>query len=390
MINLAIAGKPNCGKSTFFAAATMAPAEIANYPFTTIDANNGVAYVRINCACKELGIQNCPACTNGVRFVQIGLIDVAGLVPDAHKGRGLGNKFLDNLREADAIIHIIDGSGSTDAEGNPVDKGSHDPAGDIGFVESEMKMWVYGLLEKNWQKIQRSAQQKNYSVEDTVAEQLGGLSITPEHVADAVRITDISLKSCTDEELIEFCGALVELSKPFRVVANKADCAPPELLEALKQQDISFSSAAGELALRKAEDAGLITYIPGDPDFTIKEPEKLNKAQNAGLEAIRNVMKTFGGTGVQQTINGVVFDLLDMIVVFPVEDENKFCDGKDRILPDAFLMKRGSTPHDLAYQVHSDIGDGFLYAVDAKTKMRIKESHELKNGDVIKIVSTKK
>ncbi|MDD3407432.1 MAG: redox-regulated ATPase YchF [Methanomicrobium sp.] len=390
MINLAIAGKPNCGKSTFFAAATMAPAEIANYPFTTIDANNGVAYVRVNCACKELGIENCPACHNGVRFIQIGLIDVAGLVPDAHKGRGLGNKFLDNLREADAIIHLIDASGSTDEEGNPVEKGSHNPASDIGFVESEMKMWVYGLIEKNWHKIQRSAQQKTYSIEDAIAEQLGGLAITPEHVVDAVRKTDINLKTCTEEELIEFCGALVELSKPFFVVGNKADCATPTILEDLKKQKISFSSAAGELALKKAAEAGLLKYVAGDSDFTINEPDKLNSAQKAGLEAIRNVLKEFGGTGVQQAINEIVFGLLDMIVVFPVEDENKYCDGKDRILPDAYLMKRGSTPHDLAFQVHTDIGKGFLYAVDAKTKMRIKESHELKSGDVIKIVSTKK
>ncbi|MBR6011753.1 MAG: redox-regulated ATPase YchF [Methanomicrobium sp.] len=390
MINLAIAGKPNCGKSTFFAAATMAPAEIANYPFTTIDANNGVAYVRVECACKSLGIENCPACQNGVRFIPIGLIDVAGLVEGAHTGRGLGNKFLDNLREADAIIHILDASGSTDAEGNPVDRGSHNPKQDIGFIESEMKMWVYGLIEKNWNKIQRSSQQKNYSIEDAVAEQLAGLQITVTHVEEAVRITGINLKTCNEEELINFCGVLVQHAKPFIVIGNKADFAPAELLEDLKKEDIKFTCAAGELALKKAAESGLINYVAGDGDFTINAPEKLTPPQKAGLEAIRGMMKQFGGTGVQQAINSAVFDLLDMIVVYPVEDENKYCDGKDRILPDAYLMKRGSTPHDLAYQVHTDIGKGFLYAVDAKTKMRIKESHELKNGDVIKIVSTKK
>ena len=390
MINLAIAGKPNCGKSTFFAAATMAPAEIANYPFTTIDANNGVAYVRVECACKSLGIENCPACQNGVRFIPIGLIDVAGLVEGAHTGRGLGNKFLDNLREADAIIHILDASGSTDAEGNPVDRGSHNPKQDIGFIESEMKMWVYGLIEKNWNKIQRSSQQKNYSIEDAVAEQLAGLQITVTHVEEAVRITGINLKTCNEEELINFCGVLVQHAKPFIVIGNKADFAPAELLEDLKKEDIKFTCAAGELALKKAAESGLINYVAGDCDFTINAPEKLTPPQKAGLEAIRAMMKQFGGTGVQQAINSAVFDLLDMIVVYPVEDENKYCDGKDRILPDAYLMKRGSTPHDLAYQVHTDIGKGFLYAVDAKTKMRIKESHELKNGDVIKIVSTKK
>ncbi|MBQ3684789.1 MAG: redox-regulated ATPase YchF [Methanomicrobium sp.] len=390
MINLAIAGKPNCGKSTFFAAATMAPAEIANYPFTTIDANNGVAYVRVECACKSLGIENCPACQDGVRFIPIGLIDVAGLVEGAHTGRGLGNKFLDNLREADAIIHILDASGSTDAEGNPVDRGSHNPKQDIGFIESEMKMWVYGLIEKNWNKIQRSSQQKNYSIEDAVAEQLAGLQITVNHVEEAVRITGINLKTCNEEELINFCGVLVQHAKPFIVIGNKADFAPAELLEDLKKEDIKFTCAAGELALKKAAESGLINYVAGDGDFTINAPEKLTAPQKAGLEAIRGMMKQFGGTGVQQAINSAVFDLLDMIVVYPVEDENKYCDGKDRILPDAYLMKRGSTPHDLAYQVHTDIGKGFLYAVDAKTKMRIKESHELKNGDVIKIVSTKK
>lgn len=390
MINLAIAGKPNCGKSTFFAAATMAPAEIANYPFTTIDANNGVAYVRVECACKSLGIENCPACQDGVRFIPIGLIDVAGLVEGAHEGRGLGNKFLDNLREADAIIHILDASGSTDAEGNPVDRGSHNPKQDIGFIESEMKMWVYGLIEKNWNKIQRSSQQKNYSIEDAVADQLAGLQITVNHVEEAVRITGINLKTCNEEELINFCGVLVQHAKPFIVIGNKADFAPAELLDELKKEDIKFTCAAGELALKKAAESGLINYVAGDGDFMINAPEKLTAPQKAGLEAIRAMMKQFGGTGVQQAINSAVFDLLDMIVVYPVEDENKYCDGKDRILPDAYLMKRGSTPHDLAYQVHTDIGKGFLYAVDAKTKMRIKESHELKNGDVIKIVSTKK
>jgi len=389
MITIAIAGKPNCGKSTFFSAATLAHAEIANYPFTTIDANHGVAYLRTACPCQELGVP-CTMCTNGVRFIPIELIDVAGLVPEAHTGKGLGNQFLDHLREADAIIHIIDGSGSTDEEGNPVDMGSHDPRKDIGFVEREMAMWIYGILAKNWAKMQRSTQQKTFNIIDAIAENLAGLKITHEAVRDAEREAAIDLKTCSTDELIAFCAILVRMSKPMVVVANKVDQATPPLLEGLKETDISFATAAGELALRKAAEGGFITYLPGDPAFAVADGITLSAAQKGGLQAIANVMKTIGGTGVQQALNGAVFDLLDMIVVYPVEDENKFCDGKERVLPDAFLMKRGSTPHDMAYQVHSDIGDGFLYAVDAKTKMRIKENHELKNGDVIKIVSTKK
>ena len=389
MITIAIAGKPNCGKSTFFSAATLAHAEIANYPFTTIDANHGVAYLRTACPCQELGVP-CTMCTNGVRFIPVELIDVAGLVPEAHQGKGLGNQFLDHLREADAIIHIIDGSGSTDAEGNPVDAGSHDPRSDIGFIEREMAMWIYGILAKNWAKMQRSTQQKTFNIIDAIADNLAGLKITHEQVRDAERGAGIDLKSCTDDELIAFCDILVRTSKPMVVVANKVDQATPEILAGLKETDISFATAAGELALRKAVEGGFITYLPGDPKFAVADGVTLSDAQKRGLGAISHAMEIIGGTGVQQALNGAVFDLLDMIVVYPVEDENKFCDGKGRVLPDAFLMKRGSTPHDMAYQVHSDIGDGFLYAVDAKTKMRIKETHELKNGDVIKIVSTKK
>lgn len=389
MLTIAIAGKPNCGKSTFFTASTLAPAEIANYPFTTIDANTGVAYLRIPCACQELGIQ-CEFCSDGVRFIPVGMIDVAGLVPDAHEGKGLGNQFLDHLKDADAIIHIIDGSGGTDSEGNPVDVGSHDPNEDIGFIEYEMSMWVYGILERNWAKLQRSTQQRNFDILEAVAEALAGLKITYENIRDAERESGVDLKTCSNDELIKFCSILVPLAKPMVVVANKADLTSEEIRNQLKDAGISLASAASELALRKAAEGKFITYLPGNPTFEIPPESKLNDAQKKGLIAIQGVMDSLGGTGVQQAINGSIFDLLDMIVVYPVEDENKYCDGKGRVLPDAFLMKRGSTPHDLAYQVHSDIGEGFLYAVDAKTKMRIKENHELHTGDVIKIVSTKK
>ncbi|NYT04787.1 MAG: redox-regulated ATPase YchF [Methanomicrobiales archaeon] len=389
MITLALAGKPNCGKSTFFTAATMAHAEIANYPFTTIDANHGVAYVRADCPCRQLGVV-CGQCNDGIRFIPIGLIDVAGLVPDAHKGRGLGNQFLDHLRQADAILHIIDASGATDAEGNPVEAGSHNPADDIGFISREMTMWAWGILEKHWPKIHRSGQQKTFSIPDAIADVYAGLGITYEQVRSAEDEAGISLRSAGEEDLIAFCELLIKHSKPMVIVANKADSMPPSIADALSREPVRFASAAGELALRKAAEGGFITYRAGDGDFAVAQGIKLSEAQKHGLERIRQFMAANGGTGVVQAINSAVFDLLDMIVVYPVEDENRYCDGQGRVLPDAFLMKRGSTPHDLAYRIHSDIGDGFLYAIDAKTKMRIKETHELANGDIIKIVSTRR
>lgn len=389
MITLALAGKPNCGKSTFFKAATMAHAEVANYPFTTIDANFGVGYVRTQCPCRELGLV-CNQCRDGNRFVPINMIDVAGLVPDAHKGRGLGNQFLDNLRQADAIIHIVDASGSTDTEGNPVETGSHDPMVDIAFLTFEMTMWVHGILEKHWAKILRQAQSKTYSIHRGVSEVFTGLGISPEEVRDAEVAAGVDLLHATSEDLVPFCKEIVGISKPMLVIGNKADQAPESLIDRLKMKNLLFASAAGELALRNASQAGIIAYQPGDPSFKVQPDASLSSAQQAGLQKIAAVMGRFGGTGVQQGINHAVFTLLDQIVVYPVEDEHHYSDSQGRVLPDAFLMKRGSTPKDLAFMVHTDIGKGFLYAIDARTKMRVKDTHQLKDGDIIRIVSTAK
>jgi len=389
MITLALAGKPNCGKSTFFKAATLANVEIANYPFTTIDANHGVAYVRAPCACRSLGI-TCAACVDGVRFIPVGLIDVAGLVPDAHKGRGLGNQFLDHLREADAIIHVVDASGGTDSEGNPVGIGSHDPREDIRFLPLEMTMWLYGILQKHWAKLQRQAQARSFSMDTALAELLAGLGITREHVHQVDLELGTDLPRASEEELIRFSGRLLALAKPLYPVGNKADEAPAERLGELRAMGVPLASAAGELALRNATAHGIIRYVPGDPSFTVLKPESLSSAQKTGLAKIQELMGKFGGTGVPQMLNQVVFKGLDQIVVYPVEDEHKYSDKQGRVLPDAFLMKRGSTPKDLAFRVHTEIGQGFLYAVDARKKMRIKETQPLQDGDIIKIVSTRK
>ncbi|HXW98414.1 MAG TPA: redox-regulated ATPase YchF, partial [Methanomicrobiales archaeon] len=385
----ALAGKPNCGKSTFFKAATLANVEIANYPFTTIDANHGVAYVRSPCVCRELGT-SCGVCKDGVRFVPIGLIDVAGLVPEAHKGRGLGNQFLDHLRQADAILHLLDASGSTDAEGNPVGAGTHDPAEDIEFLEFEMSMWLYGILEKHWTKIQRQSQAKSSSMVIAIAELLAGLGITAEQVHAVELESGIDLPKAGEPELARFSRMLLTRAKPMMIVGNRVDEAADAAVGKLREKGVRFATAAGELALRNAATAGIVKYLPGDPSFSVTKPGGLNPAQKAGLERIAGVMKKFGGTGVQEALNQAVFSLLDLIVVYPVEDEHKFSDSQGRVLPDAFLMKKGSTPRDLAFRVHTDIGEGFLYAVDARTKMRVKDTHPLKDRDVIKIVSTRR
>jgi ribosome-binding ATPase YchF (GTP1/OBG family) len=389
MITLALAGKPNCGKSTFFKAATLANVPIANYPFTTIDANHGVAYIRSACVCKELGL-TCGNCVDGVRFIPIGLIDVAGLVPEAHKGRGLGNQFLDHLRQADAILHILDASGSTDTEGNPVGAGSHDPVGDIEFLEYEMSMWLYGILEKHWSKIQRSSQGKSSAMVTAIAELIAGLGFTVEQVRAVELESGLDLSHAREPDLVRFCKRLLSVSKPMMLVGNRVDEAPDAIVAGLRGRGVRLATAAGELALRNAASAGLVKYLPGDPAFTLLSPEALSPAQKAGLGKIAAVMQKHGGTGVQEAMNHAVFSLLDLMVVYPVEDEHKYADGKGRVLPDAFLMKKGSTPRDLAFRVHTEIGEGFLHAVDARTKMRVKDTHPLRDRDIIKIISTRR
>jgi hypothetical protein len=386
LIEIGIAGKPNAGKSTFFKAATLVDVEIANYPFTTIEPNVGVGHVRVECVCRELGVE-CGKCIDGFRFVPVKLIDVAGLVPEAHKGRGLGNEFLDNLRQSEAVIHVVDASGSTDAEGNEIGVGERDPAEDIEFLYHEIDMWLYGILKRNWDKIIRRMSIEKRDPAKFLAEQLAGLGFKEWMIREAIKVVG-EVSSYNDERLEEFARELRKRRMKMVIAANKADKAPKDAIDNLLNlpEIIVPTSAAYELILRTAAKNDYIKYLPGDGDFEIIK--ELNEKQRRALERIREFLKVYGSTGVQKAINSVVFDLLDYIVVYPVEDENKYTDTKGNILPDAMLVKKGTTARDLAYMIHTDIGKHFIYAVDAKKKIRIAEDYELKHNDVIRIVSS--
>lgn len=376
---IGIVGKPSSGKSTFFKAATLIDVKIAPYPFTTIEPNQGIAHVRIPCACKEFNVKCVPQdsfCIEGNRFVPVKLLDVAGLVPGASEGKGMGNKFLNDLVKADALIHIVDLSGKTDAEGNPCE--NYDPAEDILWLENEINKWFIEVVKRNLHKIKD--EKKAFQV-------LSGLGIKEEHLKKAMEKFSIF-------QIEEFAKELRELSKPIIIAANKIDL--PESKSNFEKISKKFSekiivpcSAEAEVALRLASEKGFIDYLPGDGEFTIKKP--LSPEQEKALEYIKeNVLIPFGSTGVQNVINKAVFDLLGYIAVYPVENENKLSDSKGNILPNTFLLPKGSTAKDLAYKVHTDIGEGFLYAIDVRTKKRIGADYELKNGDVISIVAVKR
>ncbi len=391
MLSIALAGKPNAGKSTFYTAATLADVDVANYPFTTIDPNRGVATVRTECPCLDLE-ERCgnDRCRDGKRYVPIELIDVAGLVPGAHEGRGLGNQFLDELTNADAIVNVLDASGATNAEGEPVEPGSHDPVSDVEFIREELDLWLAGIIDRNWESIERKSRSPDFDIDEALAELLTGFGATEHDVAASLRALEYPEDPIqwTDDHREALATDVRERTKPIVLVANKADIAEEETIDRLRDaaEYVVPATADGELALRRGAEAGVIEYDPGDPEFTIVGD--LSDEQTAGLERIREVMDTYGGTAVQTALNTAVYDLLEHLTAFPVQNESKWTDGTGTVLPDAFLLPQGATPKDLAFAVHTDIGEGYLHAVDARSKRKISDSYELDEGDVIKIVST--
>jgi len=388
-MKIGLVGKPNAGKSTFFTAATSATAQIGDYPFTTIDKNVGIAYVRKPCPSKELGLDPNPnnsLSVDGIRFIPIEVIDVAGLVPGAHKGKGMGNKFLDDLRQADVLIQIVDCSGTTDLEGNTVE--GADPLDEIKFLEDELHHWIGEIVVRNWSRSARAVE-SGEKIENFLSERLAGLKFTREQVILALRKAQISkpVMHWGSEEGLTLAGYLQEIGKPIVIAANKADISSKNNIGKLVNVSAIITAADYELALKNATKAGLITYNSGDSDFSLNDEDQLNDEQKKALETIRQFLKENGSTGVQDCIETAVLEKLNLIAVYPVEDETHFTDSQGFVLPDAYLVPRESTAHDLAYKVHTDIGDSFIRAIDCRSKRIIGKDYELQDGDIIKIVA---
>lgn len=397
-MEVGVVGKPSVGKSTFFKAATLAEAEIANYPFTTIKPNTGIGYVKVKCAELNFNVKCNPRegfCIEGNRFVPVQMIDVAGLVPGAHEGLGMGNQFLDDLRQADALIHVIDVSGSTNEKGEQVDPGSYDPANDVKFLEEEIDYWYLGILKKGWDKFAREIVQTKREPKEALTKQLSGLGVDEEMVEDTMRRLNLEankIAEWTEEQLMQLAIDLRKQTKPMIIACNKIDVSTGKAnFEKLKQQFPEHilvpCSSESELALREAAKHDIIKYIPGQNSFEILLPDKLNDKQKTALDFIKkNILDIFGTTGVQETIDKAVFELLKYMAIFP-GGANKLEDSEGRVLPDCFLMPPETTALDFAYRLHSDFGDKFIRAIDVKTKMTVGKEHLLKNGDVVEIVS---
>lgn len=393
VLQIGLLGKANVGKSTFFSASTETPVPIGNFPFTTIQPNIGVAYVKADCACKHFGIkhQN-QLCVNGIRFIPIKLIDVAGLVPGAHEGKGLGNQFLDDARQAEVLIHVVDIAGTTDIQGHPVPIGTHNPLEDVEFVEDEFDQWFIDILRREWDKLTREIEQKRAKLTDGIAKRFTGLGIKDYQVQDVLHKLELiskNPKEWNDSDIQTFVKELRKNTKPIIIAANKADlCKDLDIIKKIPNTIVIPCSAETELLLRKAAKAGIVNYKSGDEQFSIVENKEILPQQQKALDLVKTVFSKIHSTGIQKILNIAVFDLLKLIVVFPVEDETKLTNKNGDILPDAKLLPQDSTAKDLAGLIHADIAKGFLHAIDCKTKQRIGGDHKLKNGDVIKIVST--
>ncbi|MFQ5711874.1 MAG: redox-regulated ATPase YchF [Candidatus Geothermarchaeales archaeon] len=394
---IGLVGKPNTGKSTFFNATTLASVPVASYPFTTIEPNVGVAYVRKKCVCAEFGVDDKPKnsyCIGGNRFIPFRLVDTAGLVPGAWKGRGLGNRFLDKVSRADALIHLVDASGATDLEGKPLPPGSHDPLEDVTFLEEELARWFEGIIDKYWSKIVKRVEMKKQPLHLCLHEILSGLNFKPDQIKSTVASMEKDpqrLGEWGEEDLLTLAKTLLKVARPTLIGGNKADMAyAEENVERIREAgNVVFPvSAVSEQALRKASQKKYIDYLPGDDDFEILSTGDLTSEQLAALERIRErVMKRFGGTGVQQILDYAVFNTLNYIAVYPVSDVDSLTDTYGNVLPDAFLLPRGSKVIDLAEKIHSEIAAKIIYAIDARSRRRLSPSQELKDDDVIQIVS---
>jgi ribosome-binding ATPase len=396
-VEVGVIGKPNVGKSTLFNAWTLLDVAMAPYPFTTVSPNRGVAAVRATCPHTETGRVCTPGnakCVDGTRWIPVSLVDVPGLVPGASTGKGLGHRFLDDLRAADGFVQVVDLSGATDAEGRVDAPGSHDPADEIDWLETELVAWVAEILGRDFARASKGVEIEGKKIEEFLADRLTGLSISPSAIAAALRSSPADRghpSHWTEEDRTRLARALLEASKPRLVAANKCDRSSPDHASALQSGEPSIpvvaTSAESELTLRRAARAGLVSYRPGDPTFAIPDPARLTPAQSKALDGIRATMALWGGTGAQTALERMVFDRLRMMVVYPVEDEGHWTDSRGRVLPDAFLVPVGTPARSVAYRVHTELGENFVRAIDGRTHRAMAADHPLEPNAVVRFVA---
>lgn len=400
-IRLGLIGKTNTGKTTFFNAATLSSEEISSYPFTTKSPTFGTAHAITLCVHPEFKVQDNPnnsKCIDGWRHIPIELIDLPGLIKDAWKGKGLGNQFLSIAAQSDALLHVVDASGGIDSTGRITSVGAGDPISDLADIEEELVMWYRKILEGNRDKISKTIQSGTDMV-DALTELYQGIGVTRSHVQSTLSSAGLDEKAFDEFDMHDskkFTSYLRKISKPTLIVANKIDMEGADknfarLRERYNDSIVIPASGDSELSLRRAEQKGLIKYLPGSEQFDIIKKDQLNAKQLEALEIIKKgIMGEYMRTGVQFAINIAVFKLLKMNSIYPVADEKNLADKKGRVLPDLILLKDGSTISDLAKEIHTDLLKGLLYGKDLRYNLRLPIDYQLRDRDVVSLVSAAK
>jgi len=400
-IKIGLIGKTNTGKTTFFNSATLSSEEISSYPFTTKSPVSGIAHAITLCVHPEFKIQDNPnnsKCLDGWRYIPIELIDLPGLIKDAWKGKGLGNQFLSIAAQSDVLLHVVDASGGIDSTGKITEAGSGDPISDFADIEEELIMWYLKILEGNRDKVSKLIQ-NGTDVLDAITDLYRGIGVTKTHVKDTFQTTNLEEKNFEDfnmEDSKKFASHLRKISKPTLIVANKVDVEGADknfarLRERYIDSIVIPVSGDSEFVLRRAEQKGLIKYSPGSETFEIIKSDELNEKQNNALDFIkRGIMGEYMRTGVQFAINVAVFKLLKMNSIYPVADEKNMADKKGRVLPDLILLKDGATISDLAKEIHTDLTKGLLYGKDLRYNLRLPTDYQLRDRDVVSLVSAAK
>lgn len=397
-IKIGIIGKTNTGKTTFFNSATLSSSEISTYPFTTKKPESATTHAITLCVHPEFNVFDNPKnskCIDGWRYIPIELIDLPGLIKDAWQGKGLGNQFLSVAAQSDALLHVVDVSGSIDSSGKITEVGSGDPISDFADIEEELIMWYLKIFEGNREKISKTIHAGTNKIV-AIADLYRGIGVNNSHVKEALHAAGIEEKEFDDldfKDSKKFATVLRKISKPTLIVANKIDIDGADenfarLRERYNDMIVIPASADSELSLRRAEQKGLIKYSPGSEQFEIIKPDELNQKQKNALDFIKKeIMGEYMRTGVQFAINVTVFKLLKMNAIYPVADEEKLSDKKGNVLPDLILLKDGATISDLAKEIHTDLIKGLLYAKDIRYNLRLPTTYQLRDRDVISLVS---
>ncbi|EQC38998.1 hypothetical protein SDRG_03951 [Saprolegnia diclina VS20] len=374
-------GKPSAGKSTFFNAVTDGKAKVGNFPFTTIEPNEGITYYMTECPCKARGKTAVCApkygqCVDGTRHIPVKLLDVAGLIPGASEGAGLGNKFLDDLRHADVLMHIVDVSGTTNEKGETTI--GYNPLNDADWLTSEIHNWIYNNLWKRWPSIARRHNATQAALRTTFQQQLSGYGASSSTVVAVLNaLGEMAKEPCNltawgEPQVHALVDAFLAIRFPTILVLNKADVGAEtdkniaNVAEKYGSDKCFVASAASECFLRNLHAKGFIKYDVGDMFFTTHEDDATLKVPEPKMakrleHVLDMVLFRHGSTGVRGAINAAV-DLANMVVVYPVKSLKNFTTTEGDVFGHAVLVKKGATVREIAHVVSATVAANFAYA----------------------------